>query len=134
LTGHHGRPGPLVLVLKMQPDLTTVNLLFEQQFPTPFLAKPTLEAAPMTPRSYHSPLLPISTRVRCPVCHTEVYSRAGIHPQCAVRQSEPPKVKKPKTIPGDIAQIDVDADSDLDKRTEESDQIQPRLPRLASQS
>jgi hypothetical protein len=29
-----------------------------------------------------------SARARCPVCHETVYSRAGIHPQCAVRQSE----------------------------------------------
>ncbi len=42
---------------------------------------------------YHTPPQRVSTRVRCPVCHEEVYSRAGIHPQCAVRQSEPPKVK-----------------------------------------
>jgi len=34
-----------------------------------------------------------STRPRCPVCRETVYSRAGIHPQCAVRQSEPPKPK-----------------------------------------
>jgi hypothetical protein len=44
---------------------------------------------------YHSPPKPVSTRVRCPVCHEEVYSRAGIHPQCAVKQSEPPRPKKP---------------------------------------
>jgi hypothetical protein len=54
----------------------------------------------MTPRYYHTPPLPISTRVRCPVCHTDVYSRAGIHPQCAVRQSDPPRLKcKPRGIP-----------------------------------
>ena len=46
----------------------------------------------MNPKSYHTPH-PVSTRVRCPVCHQEVYSRAGIHPQCAVRQSDPPKPK-----------------------------------------
>ena len=35
--------------------------------------------------------------MRCPVCHHAVYSRGGIHPQCAVRQSDPPKPKpKPK--------------------------------------
>ena len=43
---------------------------------------------------YHTPPKPISTRVKCPVCHQEVYSRAGIHPQCAVRQSEPPTPNK----------------------------------------
>ena len=47
----------------------------------------------MNPKSYHTPPRPVSTRVRCPVCHEEVYSRAGIHPQCAVRQADPPKVK-----------------------------------------
>ena len=47
----------------------------------------------MTPRYYHTPPHPVSTRVRCPVCHQEVYSRVGIHPQCAVRQADPPKPK-----------------------------------------
>jgi hypothetical protein len=42
----------------------------------------------MAPGYYHNPPKPFSTRVRCPVCHQEVYSRAGIHPQCAVMQSE----------------------------------------------
>ena len=41
----------------------------------------------------HTPPQRVSTRVRCPVCHEEVYSRAGIHPQCAVRQCDPPRVK-----------------------------------------
>ena len=45
----------------------------------------------MTPRYYHTPPPPISTRVRCPVCREAVYSRAGIHPQCAVRQADPPR-------------------------------------------
>lgn len=41
---------------------------------------------------------PGSTRPRCPVCHETVYSRAGIHPQCAARQAEPPKGRaKPGT-------------------------------------
>ena len=39
-------------------------------------------------RYYHTPLKPVSTRVRCPVCHEAVYSRGNIHPQCAVKQSE----------------------------------------------
>ncbi len=52
----------------------------------------------MTPRSDRNPLQPPSTRVRCPVCHEVVYSRAGIHPQCAVRRSDPPR---PKVKPGD---------------------------------
>jgi hypothetical protein len=48
----------------------------------------------MNPRSYRTPIQPLQTRVRCPVCQQAVYSRAGIHPQCAVRQNDPPKVKK----------------------------------------
>jgi hypothetical protein len=45
---------------------------------------------------YHTPIKPISTRATCPVCHETVYSRAGIHPQCAVIQSDPPKPKSKK--------------------------------------
>jgi hypothetical protein len=44
-------------------------------------------------RYYHTPPKPTSSRAQCPVCHETVYSRAGIHPQCAVLQSEPPKTK-----------------------------------------
>ena len=47
----------------------------------------------MTPRYYHTPSSPNSTRLRCPVCHETVYSKAGLHPQCAVRQSEKPEPK-----------------------------------------
>ncbi len=54
----------------------------------------------MTPKSYQPQNNPASDRVRCPVCHETVYSRAGIHPQCAVRQSDPPR---PKTKPVDSA-------------------------------
>jgi hypothetical protein len=52
----------------------------------------------MAPRDYHAPPRPISTRPRCPVCNATVYSPAGIHPQCAVRQADPPrpKVKPPR--------------------------------------
>ena len=56
----------------------------------------------MNPRYYHTPPQPASNRVRCPVCHQEVYSRAGIHPQCAVKQADPPRPKTPKVIPGPI--------------------------------
>jgi hypothetical protein len=47
----------------------------------------------MNPKHFHTP---VSTRLRCPVCHQPVYSRGGIHPQCAMRQSEPamPKIDK----------------------------------------
>jgi hypothetical protein len=48
----------------------------------------------MNPKHLHTPA---STRARCPVCRQSVYSRSGIHPQCAVRQAEPPRPKvKPK--------------------------------------
>jgi hypothetical protein len=48
----------------------------------------------MNPKHFHTP---ISTRLRCPVCHQAVYSRAGIHPQCAMRQSEPPMPRSDKS-------------------------------------
>lgn len=51
---------------------------------------PHTEQIPVNPKHYHMPLSP---RLRCPVCHEAVYSRAGIHPQCAVRQFDPPKSK-----------------------------------------
>jgi hypothetical protein len=54
----------------------------------------------MNPKHFHTP---VSTRVRCPVCHEAVYSRAGIHPQCAVRQADPPK---PKAKPPGVPRID----------------------------
>ena len=50
----------------------------------------THREAPMYPKHVHTP---ISTRARCPVCRQAVYSRAGIHPQCAERQAEPPRPK-----------------------------------------
>ena len=53
----------------------------------------------MTTRYYHTPPPPVSTRVRCPVCHEEVYSRAGIHPQCAARQCDPPRPKGKAVVP-----------------------------------
>jgi hypothetical protein len=51
----------------------------------------------MNPKHFHTP---VSTRLRCPVCHQAVYSRGGIHPQCAMRQSEPPmpKIDKAKVV------------------------------------
>jgi hypothetical protein len=49
----------------------------------------------MNPKHIHTPQ---STRARCPVCHEVVYSRAGIHPQCAVKRSEPP-IPKPVKEP-----------------------------------
>jgi len=58
----------------------------------------------MNPKHFHTP---VSTRNRCPVCHQPVYSRGGIHPQCAMRQSEPalhePEV--PESIVDEGAQV-----------------------------
>ena len=42
---------------------------------------------------YHTQPKPISTRARCPVCNQAAYSLAGIHPQCAERQADPPRPK-----------------------------------------
>jgi hypothetical protein len=65
-----------------------------------------IERPLMNPKSYRILTDPSSTRVRCPVCHEAVYSRAGIHPQCAVRLSDPPKPKnKPPSPPGDAQPI-----------------------------
>ena len=47
----------------------------------------------MLSRYYHNPPRAVSTRARCPICNEAVYSRGGIHPQCAVRQSEPTRSK-----------------------------------------
>ena len=40
--------------------------------------------------------VPIPSRPICPVCKKAVYSRAGIHPQCAVSQAESPRPVKPE--------------------------------------
>jgi len=42
-------------------------------------------------RHFH---VPASSRPICPVCKKAAYSRGGIHPQCAMIQSEPPRPKK----------------------------------------
>jgi len=58
----------------------------------------------MNPKHLHTP---VSTRVRCPVCHESVYSRAGIHPQCAARRSEPPRPKgRAPAVPGPDGQAE----------------------------
>jgi hypothetical protein len=62
---------------------------------------------------YHTPPPRESTRVRCPVCNEEVYSRAGIHPQCAVRQSDPPTPKnkgQKSRASGEAASVTIKAD------------------------
>lgn len=42
----------------------------------------------INPRNSHAPL-PDDRRRRCPVCRQSVYSKAGIHPQCAIKQADP---------------------------------------------
>jgi hypothetical protein len=62
----------------------------------------------MYSRHYHTPLKPVSTRAQCPVCHEAVYSRAGIHPQCAMSQADPPRPKsKAQKPPGHATQVSV---------------------------
>jgi len=52
----------------------------------------------MNPKHFH---VPVSPRARCPVCHQSVYSRGGIHPQCAMSQADPPRPKgKVQKAPG----------------------------------
>jgi hypothetical protein len=40
----------------------------------------------MIPKYRHTPIID-PDRKRCPVCHQSVYSLAGIHPQCAIKQA-----------------------------------------------
>jgi hypothetical protein len=48
----------------------------------------------VNPRYYHHHTpAPDPRRRLCPVCHHAVYSPAGIHPQCAERQADPPRPK-----------------------------------------
>jgi hypothetical protein len=47
----------------------------------------------MDKKYYHFPPLP--SRPQCPVCKKAVYSRGGVHPQCAMIQADPLRVKKP---------------------------------------
>jgi hypothetical protein len=49
----------------------------------------------MNSRHYHTPITD-SQRKRCPICEKPVYSLAGIHPQCAIKQNDsaPPILKE----------------------------------------
>jgi hypothetical protein len=40
------------------------------------------------------PLIPVLTRPQCPVCGQVSYSRAGIHPQCAMLKADETRVTK----------------------------------------
>ncbi len=63
------------------------------------LLYPSTEKPRMNPKHFHTP---VSTRLRCPICHQPVYSRGGIHPQCAMRQSEP-ALHEPEELVGLVA-------------------------------
>ncbi len=63
--------------------------------------QPEREPTSMFPGYYHNPPKPVSTRVRCPVCQKEVYSRAGIHPQCAVKRWESENPTRPAVVATD---------------------------------
>jgi hypothetical protein len=65
---------------------------------------PRLGASLVDKKHYH---FPVEARPVCPVCHKSVYSRGGIHPQCAMIQSEPPR---PKKKPNDGAAVPVAID------------------------
>ena len=41
----------------------------------------------MNSRHYHTPITDFQ-RKRCPICDKPVYSLAGIHPQCAIKQND----------------------------------------------
>jgi len=49
----------------------------------------------MFPKYRHTPIFD-PERKRCPICHHSVYSLAGVHPQCAKRLDEQPKLKNKK--------------------------------------
>ncbi len=51
---------------------------------------------PVSPKPWH---VPTPNRPICPVCKKAVYSRAGIHPQCAVTQAE--SIRPPRPDPPD---------------------------------
>jgi hypothetical protein len=93
---------------------------------------------------YHTPIKPISTRVSCPVCHQAVYSRAGIHPQCAVIQQDPPRLKSRKpqadavieqateipneTVPDDVAKPSLTGPSPAASRVGAVSVVEKRRP------
>ncbi len=46
------------------------------------------KSKPTTTASYKAPNLLTKGRPECPVCGKGVFSRSGIHPQCAIEHSE----------------------------------------------
>jgi hypothetical protein len=57
----------------------------------PRLPSPHPQGLLMNPKHVNTPIPAGAQRRRCPVCQQAVYSRAGIHPQCAMKQAEPPR-------------------------------------------
>ncbi|WP_165065931.1 hypothetical protein [Paludisphaera rhizosphaerae] len=72
----------------------------------------------INPRNSHSPL-PDDRRRRCPVCRQSVYSKAGIHPQCAIKQSDP-------------LQVEDDPDTDVEAAAETVVAKAPPKPKFKS--
>ena len=72
--------------------------------PRPARDSPVLPPARRTPQHLEGIIIvgqkywhvPIPSRPICPVCKKAVYSRAGIHPQCAVSQAESLRPVKPE--------------------------------------
>lgn len=59
--------------------------------------------------SYRYSLTAGSGRPRCPVCHKEVYSRSGIHPQCAVVRQDAAETQIRKAAQAAVAAVAVAA-------------------------
>lgn len=60
----------------------------------------------INPRNSHSPL-PDDRRRRCPVCRQSVYSKSGIHPQCAIKQADP--LQAEDDVEGVVTEVDAPA-------------------------
>jgi hypothetical protein len=60
--------------------------------PPPWAPQHLKGILPVGQKHWH---VPLPTRPICPVCKKAVYSRAGIHPQCAMNQAEAPRPPKP---------------------------------------
>jgi hypothetical protein len=84
----------------------------------------------MNPKHYyHTPIKPESTRASCPVCHQAVYSRAGIHPQCAVIQHDPPRSKSKKPQEGGILELAIEStDQPVAAVLAEAPMVKPSRP------
>jgi len=72
----------------------------------------------MFPSYRHAPIIDPNRR-RCPICNQSVYSLAGIHPQCAVRLDDPPKLKGKAKGNSDV---DEAAKGNADGEVEEAEQ------------